>query len=178
MYYLYVVIVLLLVMVVLWAILSFHNVLTNQRYVNTAWGRIDNLLIARNELLGYFQELWVRNVTAPERITQLQQLLAGEAALDWADIPTRTKWRNDIETAAQSLFADALSHEGVQKDPELSQLRFHLAENTSALNTEVGRFNTVVATYNRMLRQVPNNFTGQHFGAEPITSFPVTFSPL
>lgn len=160
---------------VIWGMLNFHNVLENQRFINDGWVRIDSLLILRNELLAHFQELWTRVMARPEQLTALQESLARDAAHDWEDVAGRAVLRNRIEEIAAALLEEVLSHPEADKDAQLKELRAILTENTLALRQEVQQFNKNVDIYNRLLRKPPNSFTGQHFGAIPIDSFPTEF---
>lgn len=193
MYWIFIAVVFILVGIVIWCFLSFHNVLANRRFLNAGWGRIHGLLMGRNELLAHFQENWAPankkpslgavevTSTEPESedspyVVAFQDLLAEDAAHEWDDVPTRAEIRVELEDAARNLFNDTLAKPDILKDGDFNLLRNALEENTKALNVEVKNFNKVVARYNLLLLQTPNTFMARHFGAAPIDKFPVEFT--
>lgn len=164
--------------VVVWAALSFHNVLQKQRYLNIVWTQIEELLQMRNEMLAHFQDLWVRVMAQPEQLTALQKSLTADAAHPWEDVKGRAALRNQIEDAAHALLREIISHPEATRDEALKELLTLLAGNTRVLQQEVRQFNKAVDLYNAQLQKTPNSFTAQHFGAVAIPRFTAEFRSL
>ncbi|MBM3617293.1 MAG: hypothetical protein FJX23_01965 [Alphaproteobacteria bacterium] len=177
--------------IVIWCFLSFHNVLSNRRFLNAAWGRIHRLLMGRNEMMAHFQENWAAPAkpttvegavaTQPSQadespyITAFQDLLAEDATEEWDDVVLRREIRVELEDVAHKLFSDVLAKPEILNDGEFNRLRLMLEENSKALNQEVKGFNKIVARYNLLLLQTPNQFMARHFGASTIDNFPIEF---
>lgn len=176
---------------VIWCFLSFHNVLSNRRFLNAAWGRIHRLLVGRNEMLAHFQENWASPAnpapgnpevaTQPSQaedstyITAFQDLLVEDTTEEWDDVVLRKEIRVELEDVAHKLFSDVLAKPGILNDAEFNRLRQMLEENSKALNLEVKGFNKIVNRYNLLLLQTPNQFMARHFGASTIDNFPIEF---
>lgn len=166
MFYVYAVIVLLLVAAALWVILCFNNVIQQQRRLNLQWERVARFLYDRDAVLGDFQNLWVSpEAPAPDaRLAKLQELLAADAALDWAEVEARAALRQQIEAEVMQLMAAAQENPTLSQGNGLAKVQLALRENGIQLAREAELYNRQVRVYNALLQINPNRIIAQKTG--------------
>jgi hypothetical protein len=173
MYYVYVVIVLALVAIALWAMVSFHYVLQQQRKLNAFWGVISQMLLARNEILGDLQNLWVSPAAQlpKNHLAQLQALLAQDTTVAWQDVEQRSMLRKQIDAEGTQLIAQAKTQPHVAQNQRLQAIEQRLVENASMILRDADMYNRTARLYNSLLQVNPNRFIAGRLKLSPATLF-------
>lgn len=173
MYALYVISVMALAGFAVWVLLRFNVVFQKQKQIHESWIVVDEILAERNNLLGQFQELWVRMFARPEEVTAFQTALADDTVVFWEDLANRALIRDYVEEIAATLFNEVMTHPVGAQDTDFTRLRRELHENTEDLQNELLTFNQLVRIYNHLLKIFPNKYTASYWHAFPIGYFRV-----
>lgn len=168
MIYVYVTLITVFFAVLLWAFVSFHYVLTQQRRLNGLWGQLSGLLAQRDTWLGELPGLWE---TPGQEAQALQDLLERDMAMHWQDVPARAALRKDIEAQVYRVLALARKDARTAQDPKLAQVEQALRDNGAILAKCAKDYNRSVQVYNNLLTVNPNRFMARKVGLEPAPQY-------
>ena len=165
--------------VVVWAIVSYNGLVTNQEKVSEAWANVETVYQRRADLIpnlvatvkGYaaHEEQTLMAVTeARAKSTSLNidpTTASPEQMAEW------TKRQNEVGSAIGRLIAISESYPDLKANQNFMDLQKQLEGSENRISTERREYNQQVRDFNASIRRFPTNLIASMFGFEKMEMF-------
>ncbi|MEK7076005.1 MAG: LemA family protein [Patescibacteria group bacterium] len=162
--------ILLLVLVALWGVLSFNNLVRANKAVDNQWAQVENQYQRRLSLIpnlvntvkgGSKQEL-----AFAKEVTDARTAFAAASTVD-----AKASAASNLETSLGRLIAVIEANPAISTVPLYQDLSAELAGTENRVAVERGRYNDNVTQINIAVRTFPSNIIAKTFGFKERTLF-------
>lgn len=168
-----IVIVAIVVILLVWIVGMYNNLVKLRNMVDNAWAQIDVQLQRRLDLIPNLVET-VKGYASHERGT-LDEVIEARAGLMQAESPeAKMEADNVLTSTLKSLFAVAEAYPDLKANANFQQLQSQLAETEDKISYMRQSFNDVVMKYNTAIQTFPGNVVAGIFHFEKRDSFDAT----
>ena len=157
------------VLIVLWAIVSYNSLVSLREQVRAAWAQIDVVLKRRHDLIPNLVET-VKGYAAHEKDTLERVIAARNAAVAAPSAGASIAAEGALTGALRQLFAVAEAYPDLKANQNFMQLQSELAATENQIsgfrqgyNSTVQRYNTSILSFPANLLAGPFGFTAQPF---------------
>ncbi len=161
-----------IVVVVLWAISIFNNLVAMRQRVNQAFADIDVQLKQRHDLIPNLVET-VKGYAAHERGTLEAVIQARNTAIAAPGVEQKVAAENMLTGALRQLFALSESYPDLKANQNFQQLQAELTDIENKLAASRRFFNNAVQEYNTGIQRFPAALFAGMFGFTERTFFDV-----
>jgi len=158
------------VVIVLWAISVYNNLVAMRQRVNQAFADVDVQLKQRHDLIPNLVET-VKGYAAHERGTLEAVVQARNTAIAAPGVEQKVAAENMLSGALRQLFALAESYPDLKANQNFQQLQAELSDIENKLAAARRFFNNAVQEYNTGIEQFPAALFAGTFGFRPRTFF-------
>jgi LemA protein len=159
-----------IVILLIWAVLSYNGFVTLTQRVKEAWSDIDVQLKRRYDLIPNLVET-VKGYAAHEK-TVLEDVTNARTAAMSATAPSQKAGaENMLSGALKSLFAVAENYPTLKANENFLELQRQLEDTENKLQAARRFYNSVVQDLDTRLQRFPGNFIGSSFGFKPADYF-------
>ena len=142
-----------LIVVLLWAVGIFNNLVQLRENVKNGWSQIDVQLKRRHDLIPNLVEV-AKGYMAHEKNTLENVIKARQQAVDASSLKDKIGAENMLTSTLRSLFAVAENYPNLKADRQMAQLHEELTSTENKIsfarqyfNDEVNRLNTSVQSF-------------------------------
>jgi LemA protein len=158
------------VILILWAIISYNGFVTLTQRVKEAWSDIDVQLKRRYDLIPNLVET-VKGYASHEK-TVFEDVTAARTAAMSATAPAQKAGaENMLSGALKSLFAVAENYPTLKANENFLELQRQLEDTENKLQAARRFYNSVVQDLDTRLQRFPGNFIGNMAGFKPADYF-------
>ena len=151
------------VVVALWAVVSYNRLVAMRQQCNQAFADIDVQLKRRHDLVPNLVEA-VKGYASHERGTFDAVVQARNAAVAAQGPAAKAQAESQLGGALRQIFALAEAYPNLKANSNFQQLQSDLAEIENRLADARRSFNSMVQGYNSMIQQVPTVFFASVLG--------------
>lgn len=152
-----------LVVIVLFAIMAYNNLVALREQVRAAWAQIDVVLKRRHDLIPNLVET-VKGYASHERGTLEAVMTARNAAVAARDPQSMTMAEGQLSGALRQLFAVVEAYPDLKANQNFMQLQGELAASENQISSMRQNYNNLVGRYNTAMLSFPNNLIAGPFG--------------
>ena len=158
------------VVIVIWAISIYNNLVAMRQRTDQAFADIDVQLKQRHDLIPNLVET-VKGYAAHERGTLEAVIQARNAAVDAPGVDQKVAAENMLSGALRQLFALSESYPDLKANQNFQQLQAELSDIENKLAASRRFFNNAVQEYNTGIQQFPAAVFAGMFGFHAKTFF-------
>ncbi|HUO50217.1 MAG TPA: LemA family protein [Candidatus Paceibacterota bacterium] len=158
------------VIIVLWAIVSYNGFVTLTQRVKEAWSDIDVQLKRRYDLIPNLVET-VKGYAAHESGTLEKVTEMRTRAMNATAPADKAEAENMLSGALKSLFAVSENYPNLKANENFLELQRQLEDTENKLQAARRFYNGVVMDLNTRLQHFPGNVIGSTFGFKPADFF-------
>ena len=158
------------VVIVIWAISVYNNLVAMRQRTDQAFADIDVQLKQRHDLIPNLVET-VKGYAAHERGTLEAVVQARNAAVAAPGVEQKVAAENMLTGALRQLFAVAEAYPDLKANQNFQQLQMELTDIENKLAASRRFFNNAVQEYNTGIQQFPAALFAGMFGFHPKTFF-------
>jgi LemA protein len=155
-----------IVVVILWAITAYNNLVSMRQRVNEAFADVDVQLRQRHDLIPNLVET-VKGYAAHERGTLDEVVKARNAAVAAQGTAQQAAAENMLSGALRQLFALAESYPDLKASANFQQLQAELTDIENKIAAARRFFNNAVQEYNTGIQRFPAALFASAFGFAP-----------
>jgi LemA protein len=159
-----------IVVIVIWAIVTYNSLVAMRQRVNQSFADIDVQLKQRHDLIPNLVET-VKGYAAHERGTLEAVVQARNTAIAAPGLEQKVAAENMLTGALRQLFALAESYPDLKANQNFLQLQSDLSDIENKLAAARRFFNNAVQEYNTGIQQFPGALFAGPFGFHPMTFF-------
>ncbi len=160
------------VLIALYAIVAYNNLVSLREQVRAAWAQIDVVLKRRYDLIPNLVET-VKGYAAHERGTLEAVISARNSAVAARDPGQLSAAEGQLSGALRQLFAVAEAYPDLKANQNFMQLQNELAGTENQISSFRQGYNNLVQRYNTSMLSFPNNLIAGPFGFTPQPFFEV-----
>ena len=160
------------VLIALYAIVAYNNLVSLREQVRSAWAQIDVVLKRRYDLIPNLVET-VKGYAAHERGTLEAVISARNSAVAARDPGQLSAAEGQLSGALRQLFAVAEAYPDLKANQNFMQLQNELASTENQISSFRQGYNSLVQRYNTSMLSFPNNLIAGPFGFTPQPFFEV-----
>jgi LemA protein len=160
------------VLVVLWAIVTFNRMIVLRNRIDNAWSQVDVQLRRRYDLIPNLVET-VKGYAAHERETFEAVTKARQAGIDARTVQDQAAAENMISQALRRLFAVAEAYPQLRATENFMQLQEELSGTESKIAYARQFYNDSVLGYHNLIQSFPARIIGNMGGFKPREYFEV-----
>jgi LemA protein len=164
------VVVAIVVILILWAIISYNGFVTLTQRVKEAWSDIDVQLKRRYDLIPNLVET-VKGYASHEKTVFEDVTNARTAAMSATAPAQKAGAENMLSGALKSLFAVAENYPTLKANENFLELQKQLEDTENKLQAARRFYNSVVQDLDTRLQRFPGNFIGGMAGFKPADYF-------
>jgi LemA protein len=151
------------VLLVIWAIVSYNSLVSLREQVRAAWAQIDVVLKRRHDLIPNLVET-VKGYASHERDT-LERVIAARNAAVAAPTPSAAvAAEGQLSGALRQLFAVAEAYPDLKANANFMQLQSELTASENQISSFRQSYNALVQRYNTAMLSFPTNLMAGPFG--------------
>ncbi len=150
------------VLVLLWLVLSFNNLVSLKNRIENAWAQIDVQLKRRYDLIPNLVNT-VKGYMKHEKDT-LTEITKMRASLISGSVEGRAKANNMLTDALKSVFAVAESYPNLKANENFKSLQDELAGTENKISYVRTAYNDSVLSFNSTIAMFPTNIIAGMFG--------------
>lgn len=155
--------VILLVILVLWFVLTYNNLISSEKKVENAWAQIDVQLKRRADLIPNLIET-VKGYAKFEQKVLTDVTKARTAILSAKTPKDAAKGENMLSGALKSIFAVAESYPTLKANENFKALQEELSSTENKVSFARQFYNDMVMNWNTMILQFPTNIVANISG--------------
>jgi LemA protein len=163
-------VIVLAVVVLGWAILSYNSLVGRKVETENAWSQIDVQLKRRYDLIPNLVET-VKGYAKHEQETLERVIQARNQALGARSVGEHAQAENMLTGALRSLFAVAEAYPDLKANQSFLALQEELTATENRIGFARQHYNDVVSQYNTALMRFPTNLLGNMFGFRQVEFF-------
>ncbi|SRR5579875_1247919 len=152
-----------IVVLVVWAVLSYNSLVSLKNQVDAAWRQIDVQLKRRHDLIPNLVEA-VKGYMQFERETLTQVVEARGRAISAPDQASRIAAENQLTAGLGRLLAVMENYPQLKSDQSVMQLQEELTTTENQIAFARQAYNDSVMQLNTRVQTFPSNVIAQHFG--------------
>ena len=154
------------VILVIWAVLSYNALVSLREQVRAAWAQIDVVLKRRHDLIPNLVET-VKGYASHERETLERVIAARNAAVAAPSPSAAVAAEGQLSGALRQLFAVAEAYPDLKANTNFLQLQSELASSENQISSFRQNYNALVQRYNTAMLSFPTNLMAGPFGFAP-----------
>lgn len=151
------------VIILLWAVLTYNRLVSLRERFRNAWSQIDVQLKRRHDLIPNLVET-VKGYTTHERETLEAVTRARQMAVDAKTIGEAQQAENMLTSTLRSLFAVAEAYPNLRANENFLMLQEELAGTENKIAFSRQYYNDVVNSYNATIKSFPANIIANSGG--------------
>lgn len=159
-----------LVILLVYVMIVYNQLVTVKQRVNNAWSQVDVQLKLRYDLVGNLVET-VKAYAAHEKETLENVTMMRQKAMAAQSLPDQAQAENKLEGAVQGLLAVAENYPALQADDNFRQLQQQLKEIEDKIAFARMFFNDTVLKYNLKVQMFPSNLVARLFNSRSMPYF-------
>jgi LemA protein len=163
-------VIVLVVIFIGWAILSYNNLVGRKVETENAWSQIDVQLKRRYDLIPNLVET-VKGYAKHEQETLERVIQARNQAVGARSVGEHAQAENMLTGALRSLFAVAEAYPDLKANQNFRALQEELTATENRIGFARQHYNDVVSQYNTALMRFPTNLLGNTFGFRQVEFF-------
>jgi LemA protein len=161
------------VVLILFAIVSYNRLVSLREQVRAAWAQIDVMLKRRYDLIPNLVET-VKGYAKHEQGTLQAVIAARNSAVAAAGNPAQlSAAEGQLAGAMRQMFALAESYPDLKANQNFLQLQGELSSTENQISQQRQQYNGLVAIYNASLMSFPTNLMAGPFGFTPQSFFEI-----
>ena len=160
------------VILVIWAVLSYNALVSLREQVRAAWAQIDVVLKRRHDLIPNLVET-VKGYASHERETLERVIAARNAAVAAPSPSAAVAAEGQLSGALRQLFAVAEAYPDLKANTNFLQLQSELTSSENQISSFRQNYNALVQRYNTAMLSFPTNLMAGPFGFAPQPFFEV-----
>lgn len=159
-------IIIILVVLILYIILKFNQLVSYRNRIENAWSQIDVQLKRRYDLIPNLINT-VKGYVKHEKETLKELTEARTRFMNAANMTEKAKTTNQISAALKTIFAVAENYPNLKANENFKMLQEELAGTESKIAYARQFYNDNVLSLNEALQRFPTNVIGSLFGFSP-----------
>jgi len=161
-----------IVLLALFAIAAYNNLVSLREQVRAAWAQIDVVLKRRYDLIPNLVET-VKGYAAHEKGTLEAVIAARNSAVAATNPAQLSAAEGQLTGALRQMFAVAEAYPDLKANQNFMQLQGELAGTENQISSFRQNYNGIVQRYNTSMLSFPNNLLAAPFGFTPQPFFEV-----
>lgn len=158
----WIILIVILVLIVIWVVATYNNLVTLRNRVKDAWSQIDVQLKRRFDLIPNLVET-VKGYTKHESET-LENVIKARNSYMSATLPEdQMKADGELTKAVNKLFALSESYPDLKANTNFTDLQKELNETENKIAMSRQFYNDIVLQYNNKVEMVPSNIVASIF---------------
>lgn len=151
-----------LLLIALYIIFTYNNLVRNRQEVKEAWSTIDTQLKRRHDLIPNLVEI-VKGYATHEKSTLENVIQARNNALNQTSVHAKDKAENGLTEALKSIFALSENYPDLKANTNFLSLQQELSDTETKIQSSRQFYNTVVMTFNTRIEIFPSNLIAKFF---------------